>query len=59
MDTIDHYMDQHQDYEDGLIRSQEALIDLLTDLRHAAEEDGLDVDAALIMSEIHFREERS
>lgn len=55
--TLDHYMDLHPDHVNCVIRSQEALTDLLTDLRHACKDDGLNIDAAILMSEIHFEAE--
>lgn len=57
-DALDYYMDQNPDYgSDAYIRSQEALTDLLSDLRHACKDDELDFEAAVQMPLIHFEEE--
>lgn len=57
-DILDYYMDQHPDYFDDIIRTQVALTDMLADLRHACEADGLDFYNAVLVSEIHYNEER-
>lgn len=56
-DVIDYFMDTHPDHQDQLIRTQEALADLLTNLRHACKDDGLDFEAAVASSSIHFNME--
>ncbi len=55
--ALDFYMDNHLDHREDMLRSPEALTDLLTDLRHACAEDGLDFDAAVRTSQMHFEEE--
>lgn len=57
--ALNNYMDEHPDYSDDLILTQEALTDLLADLRHACHDNGLDFNQAVTTSEIHFEEERS
>jgi hypothetical protein len=53
--ALDAYL-RAKDIE-GLVSFDEALIDLLTDLRHFSVLRGLDFDSAVRISEFHFEEE--
>lgn len=44
---------------DGLVSFEEALIDLLTDLRHLSPGRGVDFDSVIRISAYHFDEEAS